>query len=636
MSYSDREDYFTKHLFGAGLECPTKLYYYSEGYPESKRSLPFIEHARYNKRLLEALLESSYPDGLMVEEATVKKAAEQTAVYLQRKKVVVFDAIFEYRQMMARLPVIVKEGEDLRIYHIQTKAFDSRKHRLANAKGQMYSKWRRYLIDFAYQLYLVKKNWPGLHIHPFLVMPEKAGTAHTDKLPLLLNPSGDRESLTAIPDSNQELLAKLDVTELIAEIWQDPSFAHQHLPRKTFENSLFYLKEIYFDRIKEDPAVGLKCKHCEYRIEKKRVEAGTKSGFIECWEPKMDKKDLLESHVFDLIGAGTTHWLQHEIYDQKDVPVEEFFSPDSILKDGGRLTQPMRQALQIYKARGEEVPGEIFRSHLFEELQRWEYPLHFLDFEAGNYAVPVRKNHAPYDLVVFQFSCHTLYREGNWSHYQWIDDFNNDYVSYELVRRLMKVPEIDQGTIVQYSDFERNALKNIRRELLNENEMTPDSDMLVSWIESIVRRDDSTVAGGPYMADLSRQVRNFYYNHKMEDSLSIKDVLRSVMSLSDVLKEEYSRPYSSQNFDNIQWWQYDGKEGVRNPYDILTETGDSPIHRGTEAMVVYGKLIARKLAPEERKAYKKALLKYCELDTLAMLMIYQHWRQKMHERLKDS
>jgi len=636
MSYSDREDFFTKHLFGAGIACPTKLYYYSKGYPQSKRALPFIEHAEYNKRLLEALLESLYSDGKFIEEPTVKKAADRTNYFLQQKNVVIFDAVFEHQQMMARLPVIVKEGKDLTVYHIRTKAFDSRKHRLANAKGQIYSKWRKYLIDFAYQLYLIKKNWPKLHIQPFLVMPEKAGSAHTDNLPLLLNPLEGQKSLTSISDSNQELLAKLDVTELISEVWQDPTFAHRHFPRKSFEESLLYLKKLYFDQLKEDPAIGLKCKSCEYRVEKERVEAGTKSGFIECWRPKMDKKDLLESHVFDLIGSGTPHWMQHEIYNQKDVPVEEFFLPDSILEDGGKLTQQMRQALQVYKARGEEVPREIFRSQLFQELQRWEYPLHFLDFEAGNYAVPVRKNRSPYDLVIFQFSCHTLYREGNWSHYQWIDDSNNDYVSYELVRQLMKVPEIERGTIVQYSDFERNALKNIRRELLNEDEMIPDSDLLISWIESIIHRNDSYVDGAPYMADLSRQVRNFYYNHKMEDSLSIKDVLRSIMSLSDVLKEEYSRPYSSQNFDKIQWWQYDGKEGARNPYEILTETGDSPIHRGTEAMVVYGKLIAQQLPPEKRKAYKKALLKYCELDTLAMLMIYQHWHKKMHEKLKNS
>ncbi|HKK46662.1 MAG TPA: hypothetical protein VJ964_14145, partial [Balneolaceae bacterium] len=175
----------------------------------------------------------------------------------------------------------------------------------------------------------------------------------------------------------------------------------------------------------------------------------------------------------------------------------------------------------------------------------------------------------------------------------------------------------------------RNALKNIRRELMHEDSEISDSKELISWIETIINRRDSTSEEAPFMVDLSRQVRNFYYNREMEDSLSIKDVLKSIMSLSKVLKQTYSQPYSSENFDGIQWWQPDGRGGARNPYNILVESGDSPIHRGTEAMVVYGKLISQNISKEKLDAYQKALLKYCELDTLAMLMIYQHWQQKI-------
>ncbi len=103
------------------------------------------------------------------------------------------------------------------------------------------------------------------------------------------------------------------------------------------------------------------------------------------------------------------------------------------------------------------------------------------------------------------------------------------------------------------------------------------------------------------------------------------------MSHSSHLKEIYSTPYSSSNFDDIIWWQSDGQGGARNPYTILSETGDLPVRRGTEAMVVYGKMIAQELDHEKRKAYQNALLKYCELDTLAMMMIYQHWQKKMEQ-----
>ncbi|HKK45912.1 MAG TPA: DUF2779 domain-containing protein, partial [Balneolaceae bacterium] len=434
MPQIDRDNYFTKHLFRAGIECPTKLYYYSKGYAQSRQTTPFIEHAIYNKELLKALLRSIYTNGVSVAEDSVEDAARETKELLKKQDVVLFNAIFEHRQMMARLPVAIKSGNELTAFHVQTKAFDSRKHRLCNAKGTVYSKWRRYILDFAYQLFLIRRQYPDFKIIPILVLPEKSGNAQEDNLPRLLQPFEMNTDLAHISVVNQKLLAKLNVDELITEVLEDPSFASIHLPKDTFETSLNYLRSLYFNQEKANPRVGLKCKSCEFNIERKRVAEDTPSGFLECWKPVMNVTDLLNAHVFNLIGPGTAHWMQHQIYNQRNVPNTELFSTDSILHDNGRLTQQMRQSLQVYKARGQKVPEEIIRSQLPRELKRWEYPLHFLDFEAGNYAVPVRRNRSPYALVVFQFSCHTLHEDGSWNHHQWIDDFSGGYVSYEIVR----------------------------------------------------------------------------------------------------------------------------------------------------------------------------------------------------------
>lgn len=623
------KDYFTKHLFGAGIECATKLYYYAQNYPENKEATPFIEHAIYNKRLLKALVRSSYPQGIFVAENSIGKAAERTQALMETDQITLFDAIFEHRRMMGRLPVIHKQGNQLTAYHVQTKAFDSRKHRLSNAEGHIYSKWRSYLLDFAYQLYLVKQNHPDLKIKALLVLPEKSGRAYTDNLPLLLHPLEKQNLLDAVAPANQEMLAKLDVSDLITEIWDDPAFAKEHLPQDSFAASADYLRDIYFGDRKPEPPVGVKCQKCEFRVEAERVAKGTKSGFNECWNPHMETRNPSESHVFDLIGPGTNQWINDEVYDQRNIALDGVFTPQTIAEGEGRISHEMRQALQIYKAQGKAVPEEIYRPAIARELKRWQYPLHFLDFEAGNYAVPIRENRSPYHLVVFQFSCHTLREDGSWSHHQWIDDLQSGYPNYELVRRLIEVPDIEQGTIVQYSDFERQALKTIRRELTQERDQIPDAGQLIDWIEMIINRRDSSYHKPPYVADLSRLVKNFYYNCEMKNSLSIKDVLQSVMSHSDFLKEKYSQPYDSHNFDQICWWQSDGRGGARNPYKLLMETGESPIRRGTKAMVVYGKLIARQWSEEQIAAFQHALLKYCELDTLAMLMIYQHWQHKL-------
>ncbi|MDZ7682487.1 MAG: DUF2779 domain-containing protein [Fodinibius sp.] len=623
------KDYFTKHLFGAGIECATKLYYYSQNYPENRESRPFIEHAVFNKRLLKALTRSAYPHGIFVDEPSVAQAAQKTAGYLDREQVTLFDAVFEDRRMMARLPIIDKEGQILTAYHVQAKGFDSRKHRLYDSNGSIHSKWRSYLLDFAYQLFLLKKIYPEYELKALLVMPEKSGQAYTDNLPALLHPLEKGTISDEVLPANQELLAKIDVTDLIVKVWEDAAFAEEHLPQESFEQSVDYLRNLYFNEEKVNPQIGLKCSRCEFRTELTRIKQGTKSGFNECWSPHMSTDNPTESHVFDLIGPGTNKWVMNGVRDQRDIALDNIISPESILKGNGRISHEMRQALQIYKKQGYEVPEEIYRPAIARELQRWEYPLHFLDFEAGNYAVPVRKSRSPYHLVLFQFSCHTLRSDGSWTHHQWIDDRNSGYPSYQLVRRLMKVPDIESGTIVQYSNFERNALKTIRRELISEQHEVSDAEALIGWIQQIIDRNDSSHQNPPYVADLSRLVKNFYYNREMGNSLSIKDVLQSVMSYSDFLKAQYSQPYSSRNFDEMRWWQPNGSDGARNPYKLLMETGDAPIRRGTEAMVVYGKMIAQQWSADKMAAFRQALLKYCELDTLAMMMIYQHWHYKL-------
>ncbi len=339
--------------------------------------------------------------------------------------------------------------------------------------------------------------------------------------------------------------------------------------------------------------------------------------------------------MFNLIGPGTKQWVERNIYLQENVPEGEFYGLNTINRTGDNISEKHRQSLQIMQAKGEEVPKELVKPKLFKELDRWEYPIHFLDFEAGNYVIPIRKERRPYHLVVFQYSCHSLHQDGSWEHHEWIDDCNgNDYPNYEMIRRLKEIPQINEGTLVQYSNFERNALKTIRKELMEDKEEVHDAENLTEWISGIISRHDSSHKSGPYLSDLSRLVKNYYYNAKMEDSLSIKDVLQSIMAVSPRLKDIYSKPYNSSNYDSAIWWQSDANGLTISPYRLMLdedENGDEGVRRGTEAMVVYAGLLTEDLGPGDRKRYQKALLRYCELDTLAMFMIYQHWKYLMEE-----
>lgn len=46
---------------------------------------------------------------------------------------------------------------------------------------------------------------------------------------------------------------------------------------------------------------------------------------------------------------------------------------------------------------------------------------------------------------------------------------------------------------------------------------------------------------------------------------------------------------------------------------------------GGDAMVAYAKLQYTQMNDVEREAVMNGLLKYCELDTMAMVMIWEHW-----------
>jgi hypothetical protein len=98
---------------------------------------------------------------------------------------------------------------------------------------------------------------------------------------------------------------------------------------------------------------------------------------------------------------------------------------------------------------------------------------------------------------------------------------------------------------------------------------------------------------------------------------------------------------SSSNFlpDHI-WLKVDNGQVV-NPYKMLPPLFDgwteselednvSEIHGiadGGMALTAYAKLQYQDMTDKERDEITCGLLKYCELDTLAMVMIYEHFKE---------
>ncbi|MBT7094066.1 MAG: hypothetical protein HN936_12525, partial [Bacteroidetes bacterium] len=64
-----------------------------------------------------------------------------------------------------------------------------------------------------------------------------------------------------------------------------------------------------------------------------------------------------------------------------------------------------------------------------------------------------------------------------------------------------------------------------------------------------------------------------------------------------------------------------------NQDELILE--DANIQEGGAAMMAYAKMQFTDMTDAEREALRNALLQYCELDTLAMVMIYEHWESSL-------
>jgi len=628
---------FNAHLFKAGCECPTKLYYKAvDTYPERSDGRSVIAHVAYNKHRIQQFLKMLYPGGLQIGSGDHLQQAGQTKTYIADAPVTLFDAAFLADRQFASVPVLKLENKDATILEIRTKAVKPGQVQILNGSGNLRSNWKSYLVEFAYRLYVIQLLHPAWNLNPFLVLPNKKAKATIDNLDLLAGKPNTETTGLAV--ENRELLVYVPVKEVIEDIWNgnirisgDDRFRGIPIDRKIDK-----MKELYFGRNRQQSDIGMKCRNCEFRNTESFLNGPEKSGFRECWDPESDGY----RHIFDLIGHGTKNLIDNNTHRQSEIPVDNTFDLNRMINSGQKITIQQRRQLQVLRAKEVDIPEEIIRPALFDELKRWSFPLHFIDFEAGNFAIPIRKGTPPYHQVVFQFSCHTLWENGELNHNDWIHTDVNTPSNYELVSALKDVPGITEGTIVQYSNFERQALTKIQRELdRDNNDSLTDVEKrdFSNWIKSVVHRPDSTNPGGPYLVDISRLVRDYYYNRNMNDSLGIKDILRSIMELSNVLKRRFSEPYYGSNFEGIRWWrceEFDNGIRVVNPYEQLRSKCDHKysIQKGSEAMTAYGKLRTGNLGKKERSNLIHALKQYCELDTLAMVMIYMHWSERLSEQ----
>jgi hypothetical protein len=221
--------------------------------------------------------------------------------------------------------------------------------------------------------------------------------------------------------------------------------------------------------------------------------------------------------------------------------------------------------------------------------------------------------------------------------------------NYEFVRQLRSALG-DLGTVLMWSPHENTTLNAILRQLQEDPHKPADAGDLEAFILSLtVRREGTRTvhSGVRAMVDLCRLAEKALFHPATRGGNSIKKVLPAVMQESAYLKARYSKNIygakagtSSINFCDWSWWRAENGK-VIDPYELLPPVfSDLPrdmqdlldlaqemdISEGGAATTAYARLQFEDLEEPVRFSMEAALRRYCELDTLAMVMIYEAWR----------
>ena len=214
-----------------------------------------------------------------------------------------------------------------------------------------------------------------------------------------------------------------------------------------------------------------------------------------------------------------------------------------------------------------DLPDKIEIDEIKSFLSTLSYPLYFLDFETYQQTIPLYDGINPYQQIPFQYSLHYIEKfGGELKHSEFLAEASVD-PRRGIAEALVKDIPLNVCTLAYNMSFERGVIARLA-------DLYPDlSEHLLNIRENI--KD----------LEIPFAKRN-YYNKLMKGKSSIKYVLPAL-------------------FPDDPDLDYHNLEGV---------------HNGSEAMNAFANL--DKLSKEEQETVRNNLLKYCGLDTYAMVKIY--------------
>ena len=586
----------SKTDFKIALDCPTKLYYRKHKYESVNDENSYLEYLAEGGYAVAKMASLYYPKGIRIDNYSgVEKAIEQTKSYMNQENCILFEAAFISGKKLAVIDILVKKGKSVQLIEVKSKGHDDSK--------SISKIWKEDIIDVAFQQLVFNAVYPKLEVSAFIMAPDKNKKTSIEGLNAQfklkgyeqkngfdffdIDYSGDSNAiiednlLTLVPIDN-EINEEIDAIKLDADLFEQ-SISPEITKIKT--------------------PLSKNCFKCEYKD----------SGKKECWK----NKTIVQPAIDDLFYIGvlggpkgpiTNQLIESNKLSLYDIPTEKIKGKRGI-----------RQLVQIKHTKSN---SEWISDDLRNEINSWEYPLHFIDFETAISALPFHKNMHPYEMSAFQWSCHTIPHPGAEPiHNEWIN-LEPQFPSFKFAESLMDCIG-DSGTPLMWSPHENTTLRNIYHQTKKYNYSNPD---LMIWLERLVKMDKSDKGR---FVDMDKLCREGYFHPSMKGRTSIKVTLPAVLKANRSERTERWLKNFSQDIDLLST---DEDDNIIDPYKNLPPLEflehAEYVNEGTGAMRAYEDMIFGKAQgiPAYENAYKEALLNYCKLDTLAMVIIWEHWK----------
>jgi hypothetical protein len=527
------------------------------------------------------------------------------------------------------------------------------------------------MYDIAFQKYVVQKANPTKTVITYIVLADKTKSATVEglnqmfkikreqkRIEIEIKPGITKKDLGEIP------LKVVNVDDVCTHIYANYvniDLDHPKGEEWNFEDLVYFLSDKYNanERVWTNK-VGSKCKTCQY-VNKAYPQCDTKSGLHECWKKitQLSDTELAQPLVLELWAglAGQRSIINEACADKRYLlkQIDHDFFPRAGGKtepEGDAIDPTKRRLIQVEKTKKQDYNPHLDIEGLTELFESLPAPYHFIDFETTMVALPFHKGRQPYEAIAFQYSYHLMDAAGNIEHKnQYLNFEKGAFPNYEFVRHLKNDLAGVHGTIFRFHKHENTYLNHLYKQLYQETTSTvPDKEELMAFIREITTPTKDT-PGEKWtptnnMQDLWDFVLLYFYSLHAKGSNSIKDILPAIIKSSDYLSEKYSRPIyatpsmPSLNLKEPHIW-IDATKGM-NPYKTLPAIFDekameeieaegnlSNLDNGGAAMIAYAYLQFSDMTDAERELYRQALLRYCELDTMAMVMIWEYWGKEI-------